>query len=612
MEDIDEMFSNLLGEIDLLTQSLGVETVPPEVSSSSHNDLSFSVGFTDFNASLNELEDQDLDALMADLAADLNVTEENLTTYKSAPSPPKQDFASLLPPPPPQDNIPCAPTGNQLTAPSLTVSPTPAPPPQPSKPLPPQGIEEQDKADKIKLALEKLKQAKIKKMVIKVLLNDGSSKTLMVDESQVVRDVLDSLFEKTHCDRGVDWSLCESNPELQTERGFEDHEFLLDILSAWTRDSENKIHFLEKNDKYALFKKPQNYYLWKKDKNYLNDMKEKAKEALLEENLSRGSVIVPDIEGTLYLKEDGKRSWKQKYFLLRASGIYYVPKGKTKTSSDLSCFIQFENVNVYYANGAEYKNKHKVPTEFCFVLKHPQIQKDSQYIKHLCCDDERTMNLWVTGIRIAKYGEKLYENYKTAVRKACVNSAWTNRNVSTPSTPSPTPKAKAANGHAPPVLDQPKTLNTEAKDYGSGEVELSFPPPPAERTESPTVPQLSFPPPPPPPASPSLPPKALPPLPRHQPAAPPPPDPEDFPPPPPDFFPEPPPDFLPPPPPVHKLSLPPKPPVPGTSASPVQDRKKKPPAPPKRTTPVATAPSGGNMMSELAAAMQKRQSTIQP
>ena len=50
--------------------------------------------------------------------------------------------------------------------------------------------------------------------MVKVLLNDGSSKTLMVDERQNVREVLDNLFEKTHCDCNVDWSLCETNPEL--------------------------------------------------------------------------------------------------------------------------------------------------------------------------------------------------------------------------------------------------------------------------------------------------------------------------------------------------------------------------------------------------------------
>lgn len=49
-----------------------------------------------------------------------------------------------------------------------------------------------------------------------------------------------------------------------------------------------------------------------------------------QENFGGSTVIVPDIEGTLYLKEDGKKVWKPRYFVLRASGIYYVPKGKTK------------------------------------------------------------------------------------------------------------------------------------------------------------------------------------------------------------------------------------------------------------------------------------------
>ncbi|TNN57159.1 Amyloid beta A4 precursor protein-binding family B member 1-interacting protein [Liparis tanakae] len=52
-------------------------------------------------------------------------------------------------------------------------------------------------------------------LVVKVLMNDGSAKTLMVDERQTVREVLDNMFEKTHCDCNVDWSLCETNPELQ-------------------------------------------------------------------------------------------------------------------------------------------------------------------------------------------------------------------------------------------------------------------------------------------------------------------------------------------------------------------------------------------------------------
>lgn len=46
-------------------------------------------------------------------------------------------------------------------------------------------------------------------------MDDNSTKSLMVDERQLARDVLDNLFEKTHCDCNVDWCLYEIYPELQ-------------------------------------------------------------------------------------------------------------------------------------------------------------------------------------------------------------------------------------------------------------------------------------------------------------------------------------------------------------------------------------------------------------
>ncbi|XP_075685949.1 ras-associated and pleckstrin homology domains-containing protein 1 isoform X4 [Rhinoderma darwinii] len=276
------------------------------------------------------------------------------------------------------------------------------------------------KAEKIRIALEKIKEAQVKKLVIRVHMSDDSSKTMMVDERQTVRQVLDNLMDKSHCGYSLDWSLVETISELQMERIFEDHENLVENLLNWTRDSQNKLMFVERIEKYALFKNPQNYLLGRKE---TSEMADRNKEVLLEECFCGSSVTVPEIEGVLWLKDDGKKSWKKRYFLLRASGIYYVPKGKAKASRDLVCFLQLDHVNVYY--GQEYRSKYKAPTDYCLVLKHPQIQKKSQYIKYLCCDDVRTLHQWVNGLRIAKYGKQLYTNYQEALKRTEAAYDWT-------------------------------------------------------------------------------------------------------------------------------------------------------------------------------------------
>lgn len=39
---------------------------------------------------------------------------------------------------------------------------------------------------------------------------------------------------------------------------------------------------------------------------------------------------LPEFDGMLYTKLEGKKAWKKLYFILRSSGIYYNPKGKGK------------------------------------------------------------------------------------------------------------------------------------------------------------------------------------------------------------------------------------------------------------------------------------------
>uniref|UniRef100_H2UTQ4 Ras association (RalGDS/AF-6) and pleckstrin homology domains 1a n=1 Tax=Takifugu rubripes TaxID=31033 RepID=H2UTQ4_TAKRU len=448
-QDLDQMFGAWLGELDKLTQSLddGRPAQPqsqqkaPLRQETNMANFSYRFSIYNINEALNQGENVDLDALMADLSS----IEQELSTINSKPNSSMarlgltdtkvHKYCVISPAcPTPQASLSMDEAARQTSSHSLSSASSTSATVRRSGSSQRQHRrtgsvgtvseheEEQAaklKAENIRVALEKIKEAQVKKLVIRVHLSDESSKTMMVDERQTVRQVLDSLLEKSHSGYSADWSLVETLSELQMERIFEDHENLVENLLNWTRDSQNRLMFTERIEKYAVFKNPQNYLLGRKE---TCEMTERNKEALLEECFGGSSVSVPEMEGLLWLKEDGKKSWKKRYFLLRASGIYYVPKGKAKASRDLVCFLQLDHVNVYL--GQDYKSKYKAPTDYCMVLKHPQIQKKSQYIKYLCCDDIRTLQQWINSIRIAKYGKQLYINFQDAMRKTEAAYDW--------------------------------------------------------------------------------------------------------------------------------------------------------------------------------------------
>eukprot|EP00095_Tigriopus_kingsejongensis_P010664 maker-scaffold799_size95547-snap-gene-0.8 protein:Tk10664 transcript:maker-scaffold799_size95547-snap-gene-0.8-mRNA-1 annotation:"amyloid beta a4 precursor protein-binding family b member 1-interacting protein isoform x3" len=267
------------------------------------------------------------------------------------------------------------------------------------------------KAEKMKLAIEKIKEASIKKLFIKVFTADGSAKSLLIDERMSVGHVTRILAEKNHVKLDPKWTLVELVPDLYMERVYEDHENLVENCLMWNMDSKNTLWFIERPEKFDLFVRPELYLLGTSSSQRGELMEEHSRQELLEEYFSSSGVGAPELEGQCWLKSESKKAWKKYYFVLRSSGLYYAPKDGKKSSKDLVCLSTFDVNQVYY--GAGWKKKYKSPSDYCFAIKHPQIQaKAPKYIKYLCVDTEKEMHQWVTGIRIAKNARQLFDNYR--------------------------------------------------------------------------------------------------------------------------------------------------------------------------------------------------------
>ncbi|XP_047524226.1 amyloid beta A4 precursor protein-binding family B member 1-interacting protein isoform X4 [Pieris napi] len=282
----------------------------------------------------------------------------------------------------------------------------------------------QQKADKIKMALERMREANVKKLFIKAFSTDGSSKSLLVDEKMTCGYVTRLLADKNHVTMEPKYAIVEQLPDLHMERVYEDHEMLVDNLMLWTRESKNKILFAERPEKNLLFQTPEKFLLSEDDRGWSSDHDDNLRQVIIDDFFGQSSTTpsisghtVPPMEGFLYLKSDVKKGWKKYYFVLRPSGLYYVPKDKVKTLKELVCLTTFDNNEVYV--GVNWKKKYKSPTDYCFAIKHPRLQqpKSVKFIKFLCADDQQTLDRWITAMRIAKHGRQLLENYRLLVEE---------------------------------------------------------------------------------------------------------------------------------------------------------------------------------------------------
>ncbi|XP_070565817.1 growth factor receptor-bound protein 14-like isoform X2 [Ptychodera flava] len=254
---------------------------------------------------------------------------------------------------------------------------------------------------------------------IKVYSEDGSSKTIIMQNTFQARDVCCLMVLKSHASDDKNWVLVEQLTDYGLERCLEDHEVVMEVYRSWPENANNKFVFRKNFLKYQLFENPSQFFpphmvLSKEDFEGITESVEEARKILLE-RLFMNTDRIPDLEGQLHSKEAHKRSWKKSFFMLRGSGIYFSTKGTSKEAKHLQCFSQFTGVHVYNAiNG---RKKYGAPTDSVFCLK-AVTSTDVKDIKCLCAESEESRQCWVTGIRLAKYGTQLLrQNFQTALRR---------------------------------------------------------------------------------------------------------------------------------------------------------------------------------------------------
>ncbi|CAI2347907.1 unnamed protein product [Caenorhabditis sp. 36 PRJEB53466] len=278
---------------------------------------------------------------------------------------------------------------------------------------------EEAKALKIRQALEKMKEAKVTRIFVKFFVEDGQPLQMLIDERWTVADTLKQLAEKNHIALMEDHCIVEEYPELYIKRVYEDHEKVVENIQMWVQDSPNKLYFMRRPDKYAFISRPELYLLTPKTSDHMeipagDQWTIDVKQQFVSDYFHREPVVPPEMEGFLYLKADGRKSWKKHYFVLRPSGLYYAPKSKkTTTTKDLTCLMNLHSNQVY--TGVGWEKKYKSPSPWCISIKLTALQmKRSQFIKYICAEDEQTFKKWLVALRIAKNGADLLKNYERA------------------------------------------------------------------------------------------------------------------------------------------------------------------------------------------------------
>uniref|UniRef100_A0A8C9RRN0 Growth factor receptor bound protein 14 n=1 Tax=Scleropages formosus TaxID=113540 RepID=A0A8C9RRN0_SCLFO len=242
--------------------------------------------------------------------------------------------------------------------------------------------------------------------VIKVFSEDHTSRAVEVPNDITARDICQLFVLKNHCVDDHSWTLFEQLSHLGIERTIEDHELVIDVQSNWGMDSSSRLCFRKNYAKYEFFKRPLDFF-----PEHMVCVSRETNDTMTHFQLIQtflDSNTCPEICGYLHAREQGKKSWKKLYFVLRRSGLYFSSKGTSKEPRHLQFLAEFSDSDIYTLQSA--RKSYGAPTDYGFCIK-PTKSDSPQDLKVLCADEERLRICWVTAMRLFKYGMQLYQNF---------------------------------------------------------------------------------------------------------------------------------------------------------------------------------------------------------
>uniref|UniRef100_A0A8C6WGP8 Growth factor receptor-bound protein 10a n=1 Tax=Neogobius melanostomus TaxID=47308 RepID=A0A8C6WGP8_9GOBI len=233
------------------------------------------------------------------------------------------------------------------------------------------------------------------KLIVKVWSEDGAGKVVEIPADMTARDLCQLLVYKSHCVDDNAWTIVEHHPILGLERCLEDHELVVQVQSSLSGDS--KFLFRKNYAKYEFFKNPLNFF----PEQMVAWCQESDDIFFLQNFLNSSSC--PEIQGYLYVKESGRKSWKKLYMFLRRSGLYYSTKGTSKEPRHLQLLSDLDESNIFTTITS--RKPHNAPQTT------NSASSDCKELKMLCAEDEQSRTCWMTAFRLFKYGIILYQNY---------------------------------------------------------------------------------------------------------------------------------------------------------------------------------------------------------